>query len=132
MCIPIKAAIKPTKTFAKILPRAISHSPCSIRRMLSNENVEKVVNAPSKPTIKNGRQTSGNKPFSTISTYNRPKKRDPMELATNIARGKRPLYIGANQCCSPKRLNAPIAPPQAIATNWPTIGLSPTLYMALL
>jgi hypothetical protein len=91
MYIPIKAAIKPTKTFAKILPRAISHSPCSIRRMLSNENVEKVVNAPSKPIIKNGRHTSGSKPFSTMSTYSRPKQSEPMELATNIARGKHPL-----------------------------------------
>jgi hypothetical protein len=36
--------------------------------MESNEKVEKVVNAPSKPMIKNGREAGGNMPFSSIST----------------------------------------------------------------
>lgn len=68
MYIPITAAINPTQTFEKTLTNAINHSPCSISKMLSNENVEKVVNAPSKPMINNGRQISGIRPFSMIST----------------------------------------------------------------
>lgn len=85
--IPIQQAATLTKTESNIFTPAFIISPLLIKLTVSNEKVEKVVNAPKKPIIKKARNSGPTIIRSMRKTAKIPMAKEPATLTTNVPYG---------------------------------------------
>ena len=84
---PKAAAAIQSDTFNKILMAAFNKSPCCINNKESNENVEKVVNAPKNPIPIKVLWILISKISCSINWYNKPIINEPVILTIKVAKG---------------------------------------------
>ena len=111
---PTKTNIMPNKLLIIMLEKAAKYSLFLNNFTVSNEKVEKVVNAPKNPVIKNNFKLLDNNKLSTTA-HNIPMQKHPIKFTQIVLNGNE---VGENFTISSERLNlasAPKAPPNATA-----------------
>lgn len=124
---PPHTATKQLIRLMAILNRALLNSPIWIYCMVSNEKVEKVVNAPKNPIIINARHSVDASSLSTNNTATSPITNEPSTLTESVPHAKSRPSHWYTWCDMANRAVAPSAPPNAMA-NQPKILIVAILF----
>ena len=87
--MPSQAAPTQSATLSSTLAAPASQRPAWRRTSVSTENVENVVNAPSRPVMRRRRISGGTWTRSAKRANSHPITKDPATLTTRVPRGKR-------------------------------------------
>lgn len=107
-------ANKQALTFRNTLAMAFCHNPFSKNVSVSTENVEKVVNAPKRPTPISARYGESANSWRSIKPYNVAKANEPTTFTASVPKGKFFPNHESMVVVQKYRKQAPIAPPAAI------------------
>jgi len=114
---PIKQASRHKPTLANTFNIAFIKLPCCSKFIVSNENVEKVVNPPSKPAKIAKRISSVTVNLSSNKNDRNPISNEPKTFTSSVPKGKDEPNQFADCVCTTYLSIEPIAPPMATPTR---------------